>query len=132
MLTPKKYLFQNLICKIVEVDFESWGFFWWFFCVFFFFALNVLVFKFEDLDWKILYSKQFGYFSRGFISVFFQVFCVSVCGRGVVVGYGGSDVFYRGEMCVCGTFMSLYDTTFPFLRGYRENMGGLVTFVWYI
>lgn len=110
------------------------GFFGVFFCVFllFFFALNVLVFKFEDLDWKILYSKQFGYFSRGFISGFFRGFCVCVCGRGVVVGYGGSDVFYRGEMCVCGTLMSLYDTTFPFLRGYRENMGGLVTFVWYI
>lgn len=131
MLTPKKYLFQNLICKIVEVDFESWGFFWCFF-VAFFFALNVLVIKFEDLEWKILYSKQFGYFSRGFISVFFRFFCGSVCWRGVVVGYGGLDVFYMGEMCVGGTFMSLYDTTFPFLRSYRENMGGLVTFVWYI
>lgn len=106
MLTPKKYLFQNLICKIVEVDFESWGFFWCFF-VAFFFALNVLVIKFEDLEWKILYSKQFGYFSRGFISVFFRFFCGSVCWRGVVVGYGGLDVFYMGEMCVCGTFMSL-------------------------
>lgn len=49
------------------------------FLCFFFFALNVLVFKFEDLDWKILYSKQFGYFSRGFISGFFLGFFVFVC-----------------------------------------------------
>lgn len=60
--------------------------------------------------------------------------CVGGEGGGgeVGVGYGGSDVFYRGEMCVGGTFMSLYDTTFPFLRGYREIMGELVTLVWYI